>query len=89
MVFFIFRANTWQGEFPVTDTGEDGYAGRCPVTAFPPNGYGLQNIVGNVWEWTADWWEVSHSPSYQKNPVCERQDCSGQIYRLGTTDGQV
>lgn len=62
------RANTWQGSFPNTDTGEDGYVGRCPVTAFPPNGYGLQNIVGNVWEWTADWWRVSHSPSYQKNP---------------------
>lgn len=62
------RVNTWQGNFPVTDTGEDGCKGRCPVTAFPPNIYGLHNIVGNVWEWTADWWRVNHSPSLQKNP---------------------
>ncbi|XP_076044299.1 formylglycine-generating enzyme [Oratosquilla oratoria] len=62
------RANTWQGEFPNVNTAEDGYATRCPVTAFPPNGYGLLNIIGNVWEWTADWWTVSHSPSPQDNP---------------------
>lgn len=63
------RVNTWQGDFPTTNTGEDGYPSRCPVTAFPTNGYGLHNIIGNVWEWTADWWRVNHSPSLQKNPV--------------------
>ncbi|XP_038264864.1 formylglycine-generating enzyme isoform X2 [Dermochelys coriacea] len=61
-------ANTWQGEFPISNTGEDGYKGTAPVTAFPPNGYGLYNIVGNAWEWTSDWWAVHHSAGETHNP---------------------
>lgn len=53
--------NIWQGEFPIQDTAEDGYAGSCPVDAFPPNGYGLYSITGNVWEWCADWFETAFS----------------------------
>jgi len=49
------RCNIWQGEFPRHDTAEDGYAGTCPVEAFPPNGFGLYSITGNAWEWCADW----------------------------------
>jgi formylglycine-generating enzyme required for sulfatase activity len=48
------RMNVFQGRFPEADTGEDGFVGTAPVDAFPPNGYGLHNATGNVWEWTAD-----------------------------------
>jgi sulfatase modifying factor 1 len=51
-----WMANTWQGEFPVHNTQEDGYEGTSPVGMFPANGYGLYDMIGNVWEWTSDWY---------------------------------
>jgi formylglycine-generating enzyme required for sulfatase activity len=51
-------ANTWQGEFPWQNLRTDGFEGTAPVGTFWPNGYGLFNMAGNVWEWTTDWYQA-------------------------------
>jgi formylglycine-generating enzyme required for sulfatase activity len=64
-----YRMNVWHGTFPAHNTLEDGWLGTCPVDAFPPNGFGLHNTSGNVWEWCADWFHADfHVEGPRENP---------------------
>jgi formylglycine-generating enzyme required for sulfatase activity len=76
------RMNVWQGSFPDKNNLGDGYYGTCPVGAFPPNGYGLYNTTGNVWEWTADWFDPAEQTKVQKGGsyLCHASYC--QRYRV-------
>jgi formylglycine-generating enzyme len=59
----VQMANVWQGEFPWENLLTDGYEGTAPVGQFPANGYGLFDMIGNVWEWTTDWYAAAHRAS--------------------------
>ncbi len=65
--------NIWQGDFPTVDLAEDGYSGLAPIDAFPSNGYGLNLVTGNAWEWCGDWFDTSfHVAATRSNPVGPR-----------------
>ena len=69
-------ANTWQGEFPHQNTRLDGYERTSPVTAFPANGYGIHDLIGNVWEWTTDWYSSRHETA-APSPCCPAENPRG------------
>ncbi|WP_444544053.1 formylglycine-generating enzyme family protein [Paenibacillus nasutitermitis] len=79
------RCNIWQGKFPVKNNASDGYVGTAPVDAYEPNGYGLYNVSGNVWEWCADWFSPGyHRQTRSENPrfteETERRSMRGGSY---------
>lgn len=69
-------ANIWEGAFPYFNTKRDGYVGTSPVGRYPPNGYGLYDMIGNVWEWTGDFWTDTHQ-------LPTESCCTPPIHRVG------
>jgi formylglycine-generating enzyme required for sulfatase activity len=61
-----YMANTWQGNFPHENLKLDGYERTSPVKTYKPNGYGIYDMIGNVWEWTTDWYATKHTADAPK-----------------------
>ncbi|NCF41972.1 MAG: SUMF1/EgtB/PvdO family nonheme iron enzyme [Bacteroidetes bacterium] len=61
--------NSWEGEFPVDNTQADGFEKSAPIKTYPPNGYGLYEISGNVWEWTSDWYSSQYYQYCKENSI--------------------
>ena len=66
------RCNIWQGNFPLANTAEDGHVGPAPAKSFRANGFGMYNLVGNIWEWCSDWfspnWRLIHKEPNPQGP---------------------
>lgn len=78
------RCNIWQGSFPAENNLDDGYAGTAPVRSFPPNGYGLFNMVGNTWEWCADVWSADANRITQTDNPTGPPEGEARVIRGGS-----
>lgn len=82
------QANIWQGEFPHLNTNEDGYFGTAPVDSFAANNFGLFNTVGNVWEWTQDFWSarwhIPESVETRRNPAGPHKESGNRVLKGGS-----
>lgn len=74
-------ANYWQGPFPHGNTREDGFERTSPVRSYPPNGYGLFDMIGNVWEWTTDWFALPGNKPKQRGSCCTAANPRGGLKR--------
>jgi formylglycine-generating enzyme required for sulfatase activity len=79
-----FKTNSWQGSFPVADTGEDGFKGTAPVGCFAPNGYGLYDMTGNVWEYTADRYLPYHRTGAHRSGTPSSEDGGSVVIKGGS-----
>ena len=77
----LHMANIWQGAFPFENTAEDGFERTSPVGSYPANGYGLFDMIGNVWEWTCDWYEPGHPDEALKACCIPRNPRGGREER--------
>ncbi|PAK28023.1 serine/threonine protein phosphatase [Streptomyces sp. alain-838] len=78
------RCNIWQGTFPTKNTADDGYRATAPADAYEPNGYGLFNMAGNVWEWCADWWTTDHGAASTPTDPLGPAAGPGKVMRGGS-----
>ena len=82
------QSNIWQGEFPHLNTEEDGFFGTAPVDSFTANNFGLYNTVGNVWEWTNDFWSarwhIPESVATRRNPAGPHKESGNRVLKGGS-----
>lgn len=80
------QGNFFQGDFPYTNTSEDGFKKAAPVMSFPPNGYGLYDISGNVWEWTMDWYSATYDHTTNKSNILNNPKGPEQTFEVYDTN---